>query len=214
MSRALSMAATHSAFAQRTDEAWLVLLTLSGGGIEALNAGEPLRFVNDWQDIVSAGETFLAYPFAVRLLTDEPEAAPQAGLTIDNVDLSILTILRQLVEPITATIGVVLASTPNTLEVEYDFEIREIGYDAQTIEAVLSFEPIMDEPVPGHTFCPTYYPGLYSHVEAAGVAGKDDVQLGTGGAYYERPKGDIRVPAKGTGGLAGRYPGGKKKEDE
>ena len=67
-------------------------------------------------DIVSRGNTFTAYPFDLSLPAEDPDQISTVQLSIDNVDHSFVQSLRQISSPVTATIEVVFASSPDTVE--------------------------------------------------------------------------------------------------
>jgi len=75
MPRTLSNAALASMNAQATGEVWLVLLTLSHPTLAT-----PIRLVNNNEDVVSRGSTFLAFPFEVELPGEDPDQPPKAML--------------------------------------------------------------------------------------------------------------------------------------
>ena len=95
--RTLSTAARRAIFEPETDEVFLVLLTITGVGLAT-----PLRFVNNSSDVVSAGSTYLAYPFQISLPDEREDSpaqeraesgakpgAPEAALALTGADLAI-----------------------------------------------------------------------------------------------------------------------------
>lgn len=148
--------ATSQAIAQHTEEAFLVLLTISH---ETL--GQPFRFVRNRVGVTSRGNGFLASHFEIELPGDGDEV-PRAVITVANVDRRIGQTLERLVTPPTCLIELVLASTPDTVERAWDqFELLEVTWDAFTVQGTLSRRLHWDEPWPFIRVTPARFPGLF-----------------------------------------------------
>lgn len=158
--RNLSTAALESAMAENTDEVWLVLLTIKHPNI--LDNGGELYFVNNMEDIVTAGpKTFIAFPFQIDLPGEDQDQPTVGRLRIDNVDRQIVSTLRALSTPPTVDIEVVLASQPDTVEVGfYDMTMRNATFDPLYVEGTLTFESIYVEPITLE-MTPARFPGLF-----------------------------------------------------
>ena len=143
MTRSLSTAARRSAYAPQTSEAWLLLLTITHESLVA-----PLRFVNDKVTITSNSQSFMGFPFAVELPQESNDAPGEARITIDNVDRSIVTAVRAMATPPEVTIQIIMASQPNTIEVEYGaMTLRDVKWDVASVSGTLRHEDISTEPV-------------------------------------------------------------------
>ena len=157
MSRTLSSAARAALYAEQTDEAFLVLLTLEHASMD-----EPIRVSSDAVATVSRGDSFVAYPFDLQLPDDADGRPPRARLTIDNVDRTIVLALRQLDSPPRLTIEIVRAADPDTVEASFaELQLLNVSYDAQTVTGELGIEDISAEPYPAHDFVPSLAPGLF-----------------------------------------------------
>lgn len=157
MSRNVSNTFKSAAFGQQTDEAFLVLLE-----IDHADLSEPIQVTSDGVDTTSNGETFVAYPFELSLPSNPETGISQAQLTIDNVSQDIIVSIRNITTPPSVVIQVVLASDPDTIEVEFSgFELRNVNYNALTISGILTIESFMSEPYPGGSFLPSTFPGLF-----------------------------------------------------
>ena len=136
------------------------------------------REINTWKDVALSDvadtdlkvnwrledpDVYLAYPFHLKLAQDTDQSFPKASVSIDNADLSVLTLLRSITTPPTATIQIILASDPSVLEAEFvGFELRDIGYSEGSINGSLVLEDIMQEPYPSNLVTPDRFPGLWS----------------------------------------------------
>lgn len=157
MSRTPSLTFRQAVYSQDTEEVFIILLEISHDDLDA-----PIRICNAGVDITSNGNQFVYYPFALNLPDDDADSVPQAQLTIDNVDLQQVEAIRSIQSPPSVRIMVVLASTPNTIEVDFsDFIINNIKYDAMTITGTLTIEDFYSEPVPGDYFVPSEFPALF-----------------------------------------------------
>ncbi len=154
--RTLSATALTSMFAQQTDEVWLILLTITHASL-----AQPIRVVNNKANITSNGNLFVALAFEIEPPGEDPEAPLSSRLRIDNVDRVIVDSLRGISSAPEATIQIILASTPNTIEAEFEgMTVRDVKYDAGAITAELRFEQIMTEPIT-ISITPTHFPGLF-----------------------------------------------------
>jgi hypothetical protein len=160
MSRDVSLEFIAAVNAQETDEAFIVLVT-----IDHPDLPEPVYLNNSGANVVSRTLTFLACPFQPTLAEDSDDGPPVAKLIIDNIDRGLVATVREAaaggVAPV-VTLELVKASAPDLVEAEFtDFEMRDITYNALTIEATLTLESLFKEPACGYSFTPTYFPGLF-----------------------------------------------------
>ncbi len=170
MARTLSSWALQAAYAQDTSEGFILLLTirhpvLSGPvylssdpttrGTDA--TGQPYYYTE------SNSNQYLTIPFQISLPDDDPEKLLTAKLSIDNIDRSIISTIRQMgTIPGTLQIQIVTMSHPNN--VEYDsgeLTMRDVQYDALTVSTTMSFENILHEPYPGDRVSPVTAPGVF-----------------------------------------------------
>lgn len=157
MSRSTSSTFRQAIYAQQTDEAFLVLLTLDHDDL-----GSPIRVTSDAVDTISNSNTFSHCPFQISLPDDTDEHVTEARLTIDNIDRSVVEALRSISSPPEVTIQLVLASDPDTIEAEFaDFLLKDADYDDLVVTGRLSLDHLMNEPIPGDVMDPSRTPGLF-----------------------------------------------------
>ena len=143
--------------APETGEAFLILLTLDHDTLD-----EPLRFTSDGVDTESRGNTYIAFPFQISLPPSSKDQPPKMQLTIDNVDRQIVQTIREIQSAPSITVEVVLASTPDTVEVTLpDFILLNASYDRLTVQGDLVLELLEREPFPADTYNPANFPGLF-----------------------------------------------------
>ncbi|CAB4122395.1 Domain of unknown function DUF1833 [uncultured Caudovirales phage] len=154
--RTLSSRALASAFAPQSSEVWLLLLT-----IEHSTLSQPLRFVNNYESVTSQGNVYVAFPFEVELPNQDGDSAGEAKLRIDNIDRSIVNVIRSISSPPSITFQIVLASQPNVVEATFSgLVLRGVSYDALSVSGLLKFEDIMAEPV-SIQMTPQRFPGMF-----------------------------------------------------
>ena len=161
MPRTLSSAALQALYSQETGTAFLILLTISHPTLAA-----PLFFTSDGVQTVSRGNAYLPFPFQLTIPDDQDQQLPQAQITIDNVDRSIVTAIRNMgTVPASILIEIVTSSTPDSVEFASGaLTLRDVNYDAMTVTGTLSFEAILAEPFPGDLVTPATIPGVFASV--------------------------------------------------
>lgn len=156
MTELVSAEATRQATAQHSDDPFLVLMTLTHATL-----ADPIRIVRNRKNIVSNGNTFIAYPFEIDLPTDTAES-PQARITVANVSRSIGRALEALIEPPDCAIELVLASTPDTIERSWSsFQLTDASWDFKSVVGTLQQLGYWDEPWPKQRVTPTKFPGMF-----------------------------------------------------
>lgn len=154
--RALSPAALQSAFAQETEEVWLVLLTMTHASLP-----DSLRFVSNFASVTSRGQVYIAFPFEIEFPDQDADNSGEARVTIDNVDRQIVQTIRDISSPPEVTLEVVMASSPDVVEAQFTgMVLRNVEYDAARVRGTLRFEDIMTEPV-SVQMTPARFPGLF-----------------------------------------------------
>ena len=162
MARTLSNAALTSMHAQETGQTWLVLVTIS-----ATSLPQPLRVVNNNEDITSRGNLYQAFPFDIILPGQDPDGTPKAILRFDNVDRTAIAAIRSVTAAPTVTLEVILASAPDTVEISFGgMSLRNVTYNAMSIEGELHVEPLLGEPITLN-MTPSRFPGLFGIALAA-----------------------------------------------
>lgn len=157
MPNQVSPAALAAMSAQETGEVALTLVT-----IEHPTFTQPIRVVDDKHELTSRGDAFVGFPFRIDLPSDTDEELPRVTLEIDNVDREAVKAMRSANSPPAVKVEVVLASTPDVVEVgPFDLTMRGAGYDALVVSAVLSLEDLLNEPFPARSFTPETAPGLF-----------------------------------------------------
>lgn len=146
--------------AQETDEVIIVLLTIDHEDIV-----EPIRVSSDSVDTVSRGNTFIPFPFEIKLPDSSDGKVSSTSISISNVDRRIVMAIREMTTgsvPPTVLIEIVLASDPDVLEAEFEgFSMTDAKYNKINVQASISQESFYHEPFPKDSFTPANFPGLF-----------------------------------------------------
>lgn len=136
---------------------FLVLVTLSHVSLLT-----PVRVCNNSVNIVSNGETYLAYPFKFKPPEEREGVSPIAKLTIDNVSREIIQAIRQITTPLSSVIQIVRIDDVDAIESSLPtFALRNIGWDATQITGDLTLDDVTKEPFPARSYTPSEYPGVF-----------------------------------------------------
>jgi hypothetical protein len=157
-----------SAYAQETDEVFVTLITFYSDELE-----EPVRICDDpttlltelGEDIYgieSNGNEFVFMPYEIWLPRDDKTGTVSARISVQNIDRRIVQIARSVTEPVNVKIQCILASDPDTIEIEFDnFQLSNVKYDVMSVEADLTLNYWGLEPFPSWNFTPSNFPGLF-----------------------------------------------------
>ena len=95
-------------FKQESEVPFLMLITVTHPSF-----GSTIRFVQNTEDIVSRGNTFLAFPVKITLSNDDGEREREVSIVFDNVSLALVEGLRSIHTPPDVTIEMILANDPD-----------------------------------------------------------------------------------------------------
>jgi hypothetical protein len=155
--RTFSATAVRSILALETPDAFLLLLTLTDPV-----SGTQYRTALNTVDITSRGHVFTACYFEFAWPEDTDEAPPGCTLTIDNVDLGLVDLIRSITQPIEVMVELVVSAQPDLVEMQLtDLILREITWDQSTIQGTLMSDDPLNQKFPGDIYEPRTFPGLF-----------------------------------------------------
>ena len=156
MSRELSDTMLNELFKQESGDPFLALFTISHESFETL------YLVNNSENIVSNGITYLAFPVNIVLPVDDGETVRQVSLTLDNVSQYLIDELRTVTDFIDVQIDMVLASNPDSVEISLgELKIKNIEYNALQIKGYLFMDDFLNTEIPSERYRPTNFNGLF-----------------------------------------------------
>ena len=157
MSNSLSPEVLAQLFAQESYDPFLTLVTLSHASF-----ANPIRLVNNTKDIVSRGDTFMAFPMKIRFPMDDGETARDFSIELDNVSLELVEEIRTVTTQIDVKIELILASLPNVVQIlQDDLKIATIHYNGQKITARIVLDGFLNTAMTSERYGPTNFPGLF-----------------------------------------------------
>jgi len=136
----------------------LILVTVT----HALLA-EPLRFVNDNQDIVSNGNNYLAGSMSITLPDDQDGQTPAAQIEIGNVSRRLSPWFERThgARGTLVTLTQILRSTPDFIEDEVTLDLRNVVVTPLKLSGHLGFDDILNKAGTSYTYRPETSPGLF-----------------------------------------------------
>lgn len=139
-------------------EAPLILLEISHPQLT-----QPVRVVNDTQDLLSNGNTYVGFPFRCVLPDDFENQLPKARLAIDNVSRDLMYWIETTGggQGSTATFKQVMRSNPDLIEWSIQMSLFNVNVTMQEISAELGFENLFGKPAISLRYTPTTSPGLW-----------------------------------------------------
>lgn len=155
MSNELSNELKAQIFAQQSEDPFLTLVTLTGPSFT-------FRLVNNSKNIISNGQTFMAFPMKVRLPVDDGESARDFQIEFDNASLLLISSLRSVTSPINCQIDMILASMPDVIQMSVtDLLIRSIVYDKSRVSAKIVLDNFLAVAMTSERYTPIAYPGMF-----------------------------------------------------
>jgi len=157
MSLTLSSELLAQLFAQESDDPFLLLVTLSHPDFV-----DDIRLVNNTVNIVSRGDTFLAFPFRTRFPVDDGQTKREFSIEFDNVSLDLIEGIRTVTDPIDVKIEMILASLPDEVQMsQEELKIRQVVYDQNRVTATIALDDFLNTEMTSEKYTPTNFPGIF-----------------------------------------------------
>lgn len=137
-------------------------IRLSTDNTERLST-EPLYYGtrSTWRGANPVTEPFLWIVASALLPSDQEDQPTAATITLENLDSTMIELLRSINDPATVHMAVVLASSPNVVEAQWTMELAGFDADAGQIGLQLSREEIELEMFPSGRMSRARFPGLH-----------------------------------------------------
>lgn len=131
--------------------------------IDRDDLAQPIRIINDTDNLTVQGNEFIAMPFNISLPDDPEQGIPSAQLTIDNVgrELTMWIEGADWSQETTCRIIQVMRDQPNTIEWEITMVMSDISMTSRVITAKLSFEDFFGSAGVAVRYTPTTFVGLF-----------------------------------------------------
>lgn len=140
------------------EEAPLVLLEINHPDLP-----DPVRIVNDTDNITSNGNLYIAFPFNCALPDDFENQLPRARLSISNVGRDLMFWLETTDggNGSTANFQQVMRSRPNQIEWEITMSLFNVAATNVEVSAELGFENLFTKPAVSINYRPENSIGLF-----------------------------------------------------
>jgi hypothetical protein len=124
---------------------------------------QPVRVVNDMQDVTCNGDLYISYPFTCKLPDDYENQLPKAQIIIDNVGRELMYWIDTTGggQDSTCTFKQILRSNPNVVEWEITMSLFNIQVTMETVSAELGFENLFNKPAIRRRYRPDTAPGIF-----------------------------------------------------
>lgn len=157
MSNPLSNEVLAQLFSQESNDPFLTLLTLSHSSFPS-----DIRLVNNTEDIVSNGLTYIAFPMKIILPRDDGETTREVSIEFDNVSLELMNELRTVTTFINVKLEMVLASIPDAVQISFsELKIQNVTYNKTKVTARLFLDSFLNTEISSEKYTPTSYPGIF-----------------------------------------------------
>jgi len=123
---------------------------------------EPIRIVNNSQNIIHQGHLFIALAFRATLPDDKQEGLPRASLTIDNIGKELVGWLELANggQGSICRMMQIMPSDPDTIEFEVTLSLSNVSITPLEVRAELSYEDLLNKPGIAIEYRPSNTPGL------------------------------------------------------
>ena len=147
---------TRAIRARETGEVLLELVTVSHSAF-----GATIRRVDNTEDIVSRGETWIAKPTEVTLPRESDRGATSGRIVLDDTDLAISAEFRKASTPPTVLIEIVRASATETVDRAYrSLEATGMRVDGTSVVLTIGLADYRREAFPSVAFGTDGFPEL------------------------------------------------------
>lgn len=124
---------------------------------------EPVRLVNDVQDVVSNGKNYIAAQFGLVPPDDNDKTTPKATLRIANAGGAIGAFFERTHGGRGATMRVlqIMRSNPNFVEEDLVLDLNNVKVDTRSVSGQLGFDDVLNKPGTAYLYRPETAPGLF-----------------------------------------------------
>jgi len=124
---------------------------------------QPIRVVNDNQDFVHLGDTFVAMAFNVRMPDDPEQGTPRAELSVDNIGREITQWLDVSGGGKGALVRFiqVMRDVPDLVEWETTLQLSNVGQSPVLVTGELGYQDILNQPAVAWVYNKDLAQGLF-----------------------------------------------------
>lgn len=166
MSRTLGSNLVSETYSQEMSEVVIVLITITHPDLSEdirVSSDPTITLSSGSLGTTSNGNDYVQFPFELILQEQSDNLLTRAKLKIDNISREIIQAIRTAAnEPPKVTIQIVLASDPDTVEMEIpNLKLNNVTANALTVEGELQSSIIQAEKYPSNTVNQALFPGVF-----------------------------------------------------
>lgn len=140
-----------------TGEVFLFLLTFNHQSFS-----QPIRLVNNLENIVSRGHDYLAFPLELTLPPDDGDSLPTIQISCENATLELVDEVRSITGPMSLKIEFIMASSPDVVEFSIeDMRVAQVEYDKQNLKMTCTVDDLLNTSFPKERYLPSNFGGLF-----------------------------------------------------
>jgi len=167
MARLVSLHARAAIQGQETDQVPVMLATITHPSLSvpAYLSSDPTERISADPLVYGTRHAGIVFPFVLMgavLPDDQDKSPPKTTLVFENVDADMGRVLRSIPSPASVDLAVVLAATPDVIELQFTgLRATRGSYDANQVSLDISREPFTSEPMPAGRMTKARFPGLH-----------------------------------------------------
>ena len=140
-----------------SSDPFLTLVTLSHSSFSS-----DILLVNNPEDIVSRGDTYIGFPMKIGFPADDGESAREFTIQFDNVSLELIDEIRSVTDSIGVKLELIFANFPDDVQIsQEDLKIQSINYNSRVITARIVLDNFLNTEVTSERYSPGLYPGVF-----------------------------------------------------
>lgn len=140
-----------------TKEVFLFLLTFNHPSF-----ADPIRLVNNLEDIHSRGNDYIAFPLELVLPSDDGDSLPMIEITCQNASLELIDEVRSITGSMSLKLEFILASNPDFVEFSIDdMRVAQVEYDKQILKMTCTVDDLLNTAFPKERYLPSNFGGLF-----------------------------------------------------
>lgn len=157
--KTISATAKREVQASQTGAAFLTIVQLRHVGTSLSE-----NYINNMENVIYDGVTYEAFPFRFDPTGDSEGGSNTAKITFPNIDRELIAALRNITDSIVVRVALIMILPDGTGSKEggwWEFEMKNISYDALTISGELEYSLDLDNNVSMYKYNNQTFPGLY-----------------------------------------------------
>lgn len=131
--------------------------------IDHADLPEPIRVVNNTENVTHQGNEYIGVPFAITLPDQQEQGASKASITVDNVGRTLTDWLEVSSGGVGATVEIIeiISSDPDHVQANFKLNLSDVNMTVSEVSGTLSYTDIFNKPGIVLTYSPAVTPGVF-----------------------------------------------------